>query len=562
MPGGSDYPDGLGEIGLGDLDLSKIGLGDLDDLGDLGDLGLDLDDLGLGYPNPNTVLSPDPLFSSFGFPQGDNFFSMQPQADQITGLTKHKEGKWLYKIVSKFNGYDKYKVLRYFNRIKFKDNEINEVDADGKTLLHLAAFHKKFIFLINIIDKGFDTNIVDKEGKTAYHYVVEKSCLKSIKAILSKEEDKSVLSIADKHGRTILHYAALRGKGSIQILEYILSNITNDEAFFNAIDCEGKNAFHYIMTKIYIRHHSHLLENIFKNPVAQKALKTACYDGKTPIEILCLSKGDKYAFRIFNIIIKSYPQFFEVVDQNGKKPLDYLETRPIEKVKSGNAWFSDVINKIHSYRTVRINNSCIKPLKELIKEAKSKGKLNEVDNHGKTFLHWACLIKDGFFINQIIEDGVDVSIADKQGRTALHDYLSKQGSRKDVLRKIINAAKDGESFVAALDKCGRTVLHYFALNEKFTRIKSNLEGILEFNSSKAFIKIIDQEGNTALDYPGGKKMKIFIEEFNKDNSNKRLAEGDAEGKPEQKLRKLEEPSSVLDFINLESQFPVISSIGK
>ena len=75
---------------------------------------------------------------------------------------------------------------------------------DNSTLLIVASIWKRFDMVKILIDMGANINIINKEGRSALHYAVEKSCIKSIKYLVDAGIDKEVL---DKKGETALQIA-------------------------------------------------------------------------------------------------------------------------------------------------------------------------------------------------------------------------------------------------------------------------------------------------------------------------------------------------------------------
>lgn len=75
---------------------------------------------------------------------------------------------------------------------------------DNSTLLIIASIWKRFDMVKILIDMGANINIINKEDRSALHYAVEKSCIKSIKYLVDAGIDKEIL---DKKGDTALQIA-------------------------------------------------------------------------------------------------------------------------------------------------------------------------------------------------------------------------------------------------------------------------------------------------------------------------------------------------------------------
>lgn len=94
----------------------------------------------------------------------------------------------------------------YISLLKSVDaSNINEVDSNGRTILHHAAsLGEKIQFFL---DKKVDVNIVDEYGRTPLHYALIRGEINNISLLYAKSnpEFKS-LSFRDTFGNNILHF--------------------------------------------------------------------------------------------------------------------------------------------------------------------------------------------------------------------------------------------------------------------------------------------------------------------------------------------------------------------
>ncbi|KAL0381713.1 UNVERIFIED_CONTAM: Ankyrin repeat domain-containing protein, chloroplastic [Sesamum angustifolium] len=95
-------------------------------------------------------------------------------------------------------------------QIKFMDGlleqsyDINLVDKDGLTALHLAVIGKREAVISHLLRKGANTEVKDKDGATPLHYAAQVGALQTVKLLIKYKVD---VNVADNEGWTPLHVA-------------------------------------------------------------------------------------------------------------------------------------------------------------------------------------------------------------------------------------------------------------------------------------------------------------------------------------------------------------------
>jgi ankyrin repeat protein len=97
-----------------------------------------------------------------------------------------------------------------------KGANINVMDDDGSTPLHLAVQHEQGEMVSYLLSQQAVVNAMDHSGATALHYAAKQGNVETIKLLLEKKADASA---TDSFKRSPLHYAALHGhRESVQLL--------------------------------------------------------------------------------------------------------------------------------------------------------------------------------------------------------------------------------------------------------------------------------------------------------------------------------------------------------
>ncbi|XP_044149499.1 ankyrin repeat domain-containing protein 55 isoform X2 [Bufo gargarizans] len=119
-------------------------------------------------------------------------------------------------------------------------SEINHQDNEGMTSLHWAAFHNRQQHVQNLLQKGADPTLVDKDFKTALHWAVQSGNRVLCSIILDHEQGQSTINYDDENGKTCMHIAAAAGYSDI-ICE--LARVA--ECNLQALDVDDRTPLHW-----------------------------------------------------------------------------------------------------------------------------------------------------------------------------------------------------------------------------------------------------------------------------------------------------------------------------
>lgn len=96
---------------------------------------------------------------------------------------------------------------------------INEIDENGDSLLHVAAHTHNSDNLVTLIRLGANVNAVNLQKQTPYHYAVQKNDLVAVRTLVKRGAD---IHACDVDNRNALHYA-LAPNSAKGVIEYLLS---------------------------------------------------------------------------------------------------------------------------------------------------------------------------------------------------------------------------------------------------------------------------------------------------------------------------------------------------
>lgn len=111
-------------------------------------------------------------------------------------------------------------------------SDVNALDKNGKTALHLAAPIGRYSLVAFLVESGADVHLIDKNHKTALVYAIEKNHIKVI-IYLSAKANEPVLDAEPEN----IFSAARKGKS-----EEVASYLSNGAV--DAVDKDGKTALH------------------------------------------------------------------------------------------------------------------------------------------------------------------------------------------------------------------------------------------------------------------------------------------------------------------------------
>jgi len=130
------------------------------------------------------------------------------------------------------------------------------------------------------------------------------------------------------------------------------------------------------------------------------------------------------------------------------------------------------------------------------KQLSSNYMINSVDSEGQTKLHVAAALGDVAKAAQLLKDGIDIDVQDKNGWTALH--CAAYSRHKNVFTLLLQQDRIG---VTLKNESGSTALHYFARNFYSSVYNEEQEGLIAKLIKKgANVNVKNLNGETPLHY--------------------------------------------------------------
>lgn len=430
--------------------------------------------------------------------------------------------------------------------------DINELDEDGNSVLHLAAKRNDADLCTFFMIKGADPALKNNEGDTPLLIAVKKNAVDAAKAITSMDantlfdrdsEDKTALDIAlassdiyydlfittkageirDVDGQTIVHYFVrtqnLKGVESC-INKGIPINVKEndkktplDVAFENLID---ENSVEIAAALIIGGAEEVETEfSYFQDAIQARNESLRFDDGQSPLHFAAI-----YGHEAIAEYLLKHKADASAQDSSGATPLH-------EAVRYGNLSIAELLLKNGANVNAKDNLGktpimLIVPKERLVPTydllISHKADINQKDMFGDTLIHNATMMNvDSSILAKLIENGADVNVRNKEGVTPLEIAVQKQDVKtvklltangadihtKDTngnspLSLSMNASTEmfeaviNESNATTQDSEGNTPLHTALLvDAPFSKISY----IISLTSD---INIRNRDGNSAL----------------------------------------------------------------
>lgn len=430
-------------------------------------------------------------------------------------------------------------------------NDINEIDEQGNTVLHIAAQLNDDALVTYFIIKGADLEIKNLDGDTPLHVAIKNDSFEAAKQLIAfganifarDSENISAIDsalatdpayydvfitpktgeIRDMEGKSIVHYFVQRGnidgvkhciKKGIPVsvpdnydktpLDYAVENINDIDSVYIAAElilngAEVKNSdFTY-----------------FQDAITNRNLNLRLDDGQTPLHLSAISGHSAIAKYLLENGTSTESQ-----DSTGSTPLH-------EAIRYGHIDIAKMIldagANINAKDNLGKTPIMLIPPKEKIAEIYNlliayKADLLQKDMYGDTVLHTSVLRGvTPAILSTLINGGADVNAKNKEGVTAFEIAVQKQNI--DHIKCLAEAGSDihskdsagnsplmlaldcsNEVFDAVItsknvltqDSEGNTPLHIALLND------SNLAKIQYIASLTDDVNTRNRDGNSAL----------------------------------------------------------------
>lgn len=339
---------------------------------------------------------------------------------------------------------------------------INHLNQNSQTFLHLMVFEKKIESIKWLLKKNIDFNEIDSKGETALMIACRNGFYSAVEELIKIKVD---VNIESYQGSTAIELAVVNGHFNIyKRLKPIIQNI-------NKKNKKGETLLHLAIKS----ESTDIINDIFYDKKFKLEKNVLFYKDsykKEEILNLLLEKFDKYHLKdslgrnlLFYVVengVKSKQIYYYLLDKN-------LDVNCIDK--EGNNILLHLIKLIVLKKDNLIAKT--KEDKEHYKEEienliklipyiiDSNINTNICNEKNETILSLCANTKDVELINLLLDNGVDVNILDKTNNTALslivrkgHEYLDtihllldygasaniRDLSGQTVIEKVIEAA--------------------------------------------------------------------------------------------------------------------------
>lgn len=353
-------------------------------------------------------------------------------------------------------------------------NDINAIDDDGNTVLHLAAQIDDADLVTFLLLKGADPELKNFESDTPLHVAIKNNSIESAKAISGVA---STIFDRNADGVTALDLGLQKDPAYYDIF------ITTKAGELR--DTEGQSIVHYFVKTKNVEGIEHCIKKGIPITVKDNA-------GKTPLDIAYESINDEYGVLCAAVLILGGAE-------SNNDEYSYFETAVANR--NLNERFDDGQTPLH-YAAINNHEAIAKYLLE--NDADSAAQ----DSSGASPLHEAVRYGNIAIAQDLLNSGADVNAKDNLGKTPI--MLIIPGDKlKDVYTLLIGHRVD----LNQKDMYGDTVLHNAAM------LNVDIDTISLLTNNGADINTRNKEGVTPLAIAVQKKSLNAVRLFASSGAN-------------------------------------------
>lgn len=284
---------------------------------------------------------------------------------------------------------------------------INLINEDGATFLHVAASRGDEEVVKLLLDNGADCTIIDKLGEVPLHAACRGGRAGNVALLLQKSPD--LLNVKEKRGNTPLHLAAMNKN------EKVVNLLLSNKAIADLRNCQGCTPLHLAVYNQNLPAIMSYLRNEYVADI-QESFEVDPF----------INSNFLINPNIIKELIKKCPSAVNEVDHCGNTPLHYAAayhaTSGVKILLENNAAV-DIQNIKH--RTPLHNASKNNHLGAIILLLAAKADLKKKDVKGLTPLHLAvkCANQKNMFF--LIESGAQILAEDLLHYYPFHHALLK-----------------------------------------------------------------------------------------------------------------------------------------
>jgi ankyrin repeat protein len=401
------------------------------------------------------------------------------QKDHVTGRT----------IAHVAALYQKKETFDFMIKRKFDASFINEEDTQGNTALSITVDLQNWdLFKLLTSKLGADMHQLSSvDGSTIFHRAAYQDNKEVVEKLLSM---KYKLGTLDKYGNTALHWAASSGQTDV------VKSLVDKKADVNVQNNSGNTPLHNAAFVGNIETLNILLE---KKAIVNKQNKHL----RTPLHEAA-SRGHPEV--IDPLVKRGGTGFIDMEDENGFTALQIaINERQIafalELLRQG-------ANPEREYKSYVRNEENELALLKGTKAGDVKDVLKRQKHDHATILHQAIDNGDEELFEQLVISGASISSLDQNGRSPLHNAVSKE----NLAMVTVLTAKGATVDVATQDKHGFSPLI-------IASIKGNAELCEHLLKHQASTEFVDSQQKTALHYAAKDNHLEIVKLLVENNAN-------------------------------------------
>lgn len=375
------------------------------------------------------------------------------------------------------------------NMIKSGEININHIDPNGETFLHIALKAKKIQSVLWLISNNIKAHIADNNGLTPFDIAINNQNHRIVRSLLNIVDVN--IDKKDDFGRTVLQNSVVLGDHEMAKI------LLEHGADINSKDCKNRNVIYDAISYgneefiDYLLTFKHLeLNNIDtgKNTILNhKSLKS-----NDNISIMLIEKGadptilDKNGSSFLCNSALRGMEGLEIINCAVKKGFDINS-----RIANGNTILMEVIDKaslLNKEEDKDIKNSILNISKILI----SKGlDINAVNKENETVLFKAVRSGDEELVEFLLTLGINVNTQNKNSRTALAIAVNNGIENLKIIINLLKYKAD-PTIKNSEDKTLYEEINEIILNTKSHEQTGNQEMTKEDHKNDQYLRILKE----------------------------------------------------------------------
>ena len=354
------------------------------------------------------------------------YLTRLPQCNITATLT---DGSTVLHLSSKHGHYHLVKHI-----VKNHKQLLTLYDNSNMTPLHYACREGHLSIVQCLVEQGHsDTTAQENAGYTCYHHAVINDHIDVAKYLISLENSVVCLAMADNNNNTTLHIAC--SSDSLEMVQILVNAaITKKPSILSITNSNGCNIIHCASEKCNISIMEFLVDCIKSNNLLHLCEKCNSL-GQTPLHLSCVAGR----VEVVKSLATLCPSTISMVDNNGRGLMHVA-------AQSTNVDVIKYLAEEHSFTSNTPDNveetplhiaakcgtvACFRVLADY-----TKGSVNPMTQLSKrTPLHNACQAGKGDIAMFLVNRGISILDADKDGYTPVH--MACMSGNKELVSQLL-----------------------------------------------------------------------------------------------------------------------------